>query len=273
MAGGYGAGSGMILLLPLALAARLTLPLMSSTPPGGGPPGAYSPAPGLAWGFRLSAVGDNATHAQVKAAANRYLPGVTWRTDSAVRGDFTCSGTKAWAVLGADEADLVIAVFTKGLHHEPEALRYSRSSWNVSTATLSVGDMDYDPRSEVGSAPPGLKRSKTCKELNLSDGEVDSVHIYRRGGRLSTHLLEPGEAKIRRLEPVIPTLRSTQAKDNRRIVGASTLKHHSFRNQPKPHPRRSSAARLPRGKKGRQKRQKGTTIVRILLVTDQPFSS
>ena len=36
-----------------------------------------------------------------------------------------------------------------------------------------------DPfKSEVGELPEGLRPSRTCKGLNLSDGKVDSAHIY-----------------------------------------------------------------------------------------------
>jgi hypothetical protein len=49
------------------------------------------------------------------------------------------------------------------------------------TTTLAAESLDLDLdrlRVEIGIVPPGLRPSKTCKGLNLSDGKVDSAHIY-----------------------------------------------------------------------------------------------
>lgn len=45
---------------------------------------------------------------------------------------------------------------------------------------IAIEDLDFEPKQmrEVGMVPPGLRPSKTCMGLNLSDGNVDSAHIY-----------------------------------------------------------------------------------------------
>lgn len=114
----------------------------------------------------------------IKNAAHKYFPMATWQERSIIGGDFTCSGKKEWAVLGTTPSEILVAVFVNGPSVKPEILHYSRSVRNGSTAVLSAEDMDYDPQRDVGYALPGFQRSKTCKGLNLSDGEVDSAHIY-----------------------------------------------------------------------------------------------
>jgi hypothetical protein len=114
----------------------------------------------------------------VRRAANKYLPSAAWRADSVIFGDFTCSVGKQWAILGTDAIEILIAVFINGPRRKPEVLHYSGSARNASTAALSVEDLDFDPRNEIGYDLPGFQRSKVCKGLNLSDGGVDSAHIY-----------------------------------------------------------------------------------------------
>jgi hypothetical protein len=72
----------------------------------------------------------------------------------------------------------VIAVSLNGLKRRPEILRYSSKARNAATAVLAVEDLDYDPPQALGYDLPGFQQSKTCKGLNLSDGETDSAHIY-----------------------------------------------------------------------------------------------
>ena len=51
----------------------------------------------------------------------------------------------------------------------------------VVTAVLALEELDFDVKQfekELGFLPPGMRRSKTCMGLNLSDGKVDSAHIY-----------------------------------------------------------------------------------------------
>lgn len=124
----------------------------------------------------LQAAGTDTT--LIKNAAHRYFPMATWRERSIITADFTCSGRREWAVLGTTPSEILIAIFVNGPNEKPRILHYSRSVRNASTAVLRLEDMDYDPQEDPGYALPGFERAKTCKGLNLSDGEVDSAHIY-----------------------------------------------------------------------------------------------
>jgi hypothetical protein len=102
------------------------------------------------------------------------MPDVNWRVRSVVTDDFTCRGRKEGAILGVSATEIVISVFVEGLNERPEVLRYSRKARRADTAELTVESLDYDP----DYALPGFQRSRSCKGLNLSDGETDSAHIY-----------------------------------------------------------------------------------------------
>jgi hypothetical protein len=114
----------------------------------------------------------------VEKAATRYVPGVAWQRRSIISGNFTCHGRKDQAILGIGASEIVIAVFVNGLDSRPEVLRYSVKARNRKTAELKIEDLDYDPKEMIGSDLDGFTRSKSCKGLNLSDGETDSAHIY-----------------------------------------------------------------------------------------------
>jgi hypothetical protein len=114
----------------------------------------------------------------VTSAAAEYVPGVRWQPNSVVNEDLSCRGAKEQAILGANSTEIVIAVFLHGLNQRPEVLRYSAEIRDAATAALTVEDQDYDPKDEVGADLPGFKRSQTCKGLNVSDGKIDSAHIY-----------------------------------------------------------------------------------------------
>ena len=116
--------------------------------------------------------------ASVAKAATKRLPGVAWQRRSIVSGDFTCRGRKEQAILGVDASEILIAVFVNGLDSWPEVLRYSAKARNPKTAELTIEDLDYDPKEMIGSDLYGFRRSKSCKGLNLSDGDTDSAHIY-----------------------------------------------------------------------------------------------
>jgi len=116
--------------------------------------------------------------ALLEKAATKYVTAVTWRRDSALAGNFTCAGRTEQAILGVSKTEIVIAVFAHGLGMRPEVLRYSTESRNPTTVKLGSESLDYDPKQEIGYSPDGFRRSRTCKGLNLSDGETDSAHIY-----------------------------------------------------------------------------------------------
>ena len=117
------------------------------------------------------------TPAAVEKAAAKYIPGMTWKTQSLISADFTCRGRKEQAILGFSSSEIVIAVFAKGLQARPEVVRFSAKDRDADTVELTVEDLDFDPR-EDGYELEGFQPSKSCRGLNLADGERDSAHIY-----------------------------------------------------------------------------------------------
>jgi hypothetical protein len=117
----------------------------------------------------------------IVSAAARYVPGVSWRAKSIVTGDFSCSGRTQQAILGTSQAEIIVAVFLNGTTKRPQVLRYSAKARRASSAVLTTEDMYFelkDIQEDLGFVPQGMRPSKTCKGLNLSDGNVDSAHIY-----------------------------------------------------------------------------------------------
>jgi len=112
----------------------------------------------------------------VEAAAT-FVPGVSWRPESVLTADFTCRGRKEQAILGVTAREIVIVVFLNGSADKPEVLRYSAEARDPNEVKLTIESLDFDPAGDLGDLP-GFRRSRTCKGLNLSDGKVDSAHIY-----------------------------------------------------------------------------------------------
>jgi len=114
-------------------------------------------------------------------AAARLMPNVHWKSDQEVVGDFTCLGNAERAVLGTTNSEIVVAVFTDGMNMRPKVLRFPSGRRNPETASLVAEDLDFKKKQlekELGYVPEGLKPSKTCKGLNMSDQNTDSAHIY-----------------------------------------------------------------------------------------------
>jgi hypothetical protein len=131
---------------------------------------------GLISGVALAAQGD-----EVATAAKSHYPKAAWQAKSLLEGDFSCSGREEFAILGTSAEHIVIAIFTKGLKAKPEILEYSAKARVPQSAILTKESRDFQPgefKADLGYLPEGLTPSKTCSGLNLSDGEVDSAHIY-----------------------------------------------------------------------------------------------
>ena len=138
----------------------------------------------------------------VLAAAQRFLPEVDWKQQSVLTLDFTCRGRREYAILGATKGavvqiegraiasrtpEAVVAAFSSGLSAQPQL--FQNSAANAELARLTIEDNDFTKKefeASIGEVPEGLQSSKTCKGLNLSDGERDSVHLYwnRKRGRI-----------------------------------------------------------------------------------------
>jgi hypothetical protein len=118
---------------------------------------------------------------QTLAAANKFQPNINWQKGSAVTGNFSCREKAEPAIFGVSESEIVVAVFLNGLAKKPSLLRYSANVRDSSTVKLAIEDGDFDVmefKEILGEIPDGLRSSKSCKWLNLSDGKIDSVHIY-----------------------------------------------------------------------------------------------
>ena len=117
-----------------------------------------------------------AAQVRIDQAAARYVPGVTWSLKSVVKGDFSCSGRVGQAILGTTSKEIVVAIFLHGTSEAPEVIRDSVR--DIRSAQLKVEGLDFDPKEDLGYVLEGFKRSRRCKGLNLSDGQIDSLHLY-----------------------------------------------------------------------------------------------
>jgi hypothetical protein len=112
----------------------------------------------------------------VVGAANKYVPGVTWHSESVIRGDFTCRGLKEPAILGITAQEVIVVVFVNGLQNKPETLR--EKVHTPADAELTIENLDYDPKEQAGMELEGFVRSRECKGLNIADNHADSIHVY-----------------------------------------------------------------------------------------------
>jgi hypothetical protein len=112
----------------------------------------------------------------IVSAANKYVPGITWHSESIIIGDFTCRGRKEQAILGITQQEIIVAVFIDGLDTKPEIVH---DKIHVpADAQLEIEGMDYDPKDQIGATLEGFQRSKICNGLNIADDHTDSFHVY-----------------------------------------------------------------------------------------------
>jgi len=112
----------------------------------------------------------------VVTAANKYVSGVTWHSESVISGDFTCRGRNEQAILGITAQEIIIVVFINDLQNKPEVLRDKVHA--PADAELTIEGLDYDPKAQIGVELKGFESSKVCKGLKISDSHVDSFHVY-----------------------------------------------------------------------------------------------
>jgi hypothetical protein len=116
----------------------------------------------------------------IQDVATRAVPGVQWRA-KALSGDFGCRGQPQRAILGTSQSEIVVAIFLNGLSAPPEVLRHTTRRHNPKFVALTVENMNFKPsdlEKHLGYLPQGIRPSRSCKGLNLGDGERDSFHIY-----------------------------------------------------------------------------------------------
>ena len=112
----------------------------------------------------------------LETAAAKYHGSAEWRSTSAIAEDFTCNGRTEHAILGIDQAEIVIAIFLGGLDEPPKILR--DSARKAQSAKLTTESLDYDLKDVIGGPIPGFQRSGKCKGLVLDDGEKAARHIF-----------------------------------------------------------------------------------------------
>src|SRR5262245_28145170 len=110
------------------------------------------------------------------------MPGVTWKQNSVVSADFTCRGRTEYAIVGTVKSEAVgstyaiVAVFLDGLNKQPEIIE--DRARNPASMELTLESLESGPEDAFGRPVQGFEPSKTCKGLNLADGNIDSLHIY-----------------------------------------------------------------------------------------------
>jgi hypothetical protein len=112
----------------------------------------------------------------IVSAANKYVPGVTWHSESLISGDFTCRDRKEQAILGITAQEIIVVVFINGLQDKPEILRDKVHT--PADAELTIEDLDYDAKEHAGVELKGFLRPKVCKGLNIADNHVGAFHVY-----------------------------------------------------------------------------------------------
>jgi len=108
---------------------------------------------------------------------------VKWVNSSTVKVDINCDGVPDVAKIGYVDEHVRLAV-TLGASNKTQVLEFglgdsmAQDSLCGTDAALAIEDTDYDLTEALGENPEGFQRSKTCKGLNVSAGECDSMHIY-----------------------------------------------------------------------------------------------
>ncbi len=109
---------------------------------------------------------------------------IKWDPSSVVKADVDCDGAPDTARLGYVGKNRVRLSVTFAATKTVQSLDFgwgdsmAQDSLCGTEAVLTVEDLDYDLAEIFGEAPEGFKKSKTCKGLNVSGGECDSMHIY-----------------------------------------------------------------------------------------------
>jgi len=117
----------------------------------------------------------------VKAAADKFAAGVAWRGASVLEADFSCTGKVQYAILGTWEREIVVAIFTQGIHQPPALLHFDATNRNTQASKLRVDDLNLTAEEIAGvsgETPVGYRPSTTCHGVRLSDDSYEAAHIY-----------------------------------------------------------------------------------------------
>lgn len=129
--------------------------------------------------FLQHALADEASW--VVDAAKRADPSVSWQAKTVLNGNFTCQGKIEFAILGTSTKEIVIAVISTEKGKPIDVIRFSGVARSTKSAILAIEPLDFtidEFKREVGELPDGLRPSKTCVGLNMSDEMIDSAHIF-----------------------------------------------------------------------------------------------
>ncbi|WP_332878114.1 hypothetical protein [Massilia sp. S19_KUP03_FR1] len=117
----------------------------------------------------------------VQAAADKFATGVVWRSASVLEADFSCAGKVQQAILGTWDKEIVVAIFTQGIHQPPALLHFDASDRKAQASKIRVDDYNLtaDEIAGVsGDAPVGYRPSTSCHGIRLSDDSYEAAHIY-----------------------------------------------------------------------------------------------
>jgi hypothetical protein len=108
-------------------------------------------------------------------------PDVHWETKSGLRADVDCDGGPDQAFLGRSGNRVYVGVI-RATVRKAEIADFAvdaaiQRAICAEPAKLVVESLDYDPTEAVGSID-GFHRSRTCRGLELSGGQCDSVHLF-----------------------------------------------------------------------------------------------
>jgi hypothetical protein len=118
----------------------------------------------------------------VPKALTSAAPEVKWDPNTRLRADLDCDGAPDQAFLGRAGGRVYIGVLRAG-DPRPAILDFGISTGMQNAicaepAVLALERLDYDPAEVVGALPEGFRRSKTCRGLDLSGGDCDSIHVF-----------------------------------------------------------------------------------------------
>jgi hypothetical protein len=117
----------------------------------------------------------------VRTAAEKFVPGVTWRAATVLQADFACAGKMQQAILGSSANEIVVGIFTDGLEQAPALLRFEADARNRAESKIRLDDYTLtaaEIEGVSGTAPVGYRPSATCHGVRLSDDSSDAAHIY-----------------------------------------------------------------------------------------------